>query len=380
VHIAEKPANLFGLTVLNFTTLAPSIQYGTTRTWDAYPDLDWSDANPSAGVFNFKSLDQFIAANQIRGSDIIYTFGRTPRWASSQPNATTSYGPGQCAPPMDISAWDSYVSAITNHAAGRIKYWELWNEPNSANYYCGDMVTLVTMAQHAARIIKSIDPTALILSPSATGGSGPPWLAAFLSSGGAAYLDVIAFHGYWSAEAEDVVSVISNFRSAAGQNGAAGKPLWDTESSWAGFGTLVATPSSEHQAAFIAKAYLLHWSQGVARLVWYAYDGGTWGGFLTPAGIESAAATSYKQIEQWIAGATLAAPCSQAANEVWTCRIVRSGGYEAEAVWISNSTANFTVLPQYVEYRDLTGMVHPISTAAIQIGDEPILLETGPRR
>ena len=96
---------------------------------------------------------------------MIYTLGRTPQWASSQPNAPGPYGPGQCAPPSDLSNWDNYVNAIVTHVAGKIKYWELWNEPNDPKYYCGDIPTMVTMAQHAAQIIKSIDPTALVLSP-----------------------------------------------------------------------------------------------------------------------------------------------------------------------------------------------------------------------
>ena len=57
------------------------------------------------------------------------------------------------APPSSMSYWDNYVTAIATHAAGRIKYWELWNEPNEATY-CGDMPTIITMAQHAYQIIK----------------------------------------------------------------------------------------------------------------------------------------------------------------------------------------------------------------------------------
>ena len=81
------------------------MSFGTTWLWDAHPDLDWSDANPSAGVYNFTYLDQFIAMNQARGADMIYTFGRTPQWASSQPNVSTPYGPGECAPPANMSYW-----------------------------------------------------------------------------------------------------------------------------------------------------------------------------------------------------------------------------------------------------------------------------------
>ena len=275
-----------------------------------------------------------------------------------------------------MTNYDNYLRAIATHAAGRIKYWELWNEPQTATNYCGDMAAMVTMAQHASEIIKSIDPSALILSPAANGGPGPAWLSSFLTAGGGAYVDVIAFHGYWSATAEDVISVISNFKAAMAANGLAGKPMWDTESSWAGFGNLP-TPTGSQQVGFIAKDYLLHWSQGVSRFVWYAYDGGsTWGGLWASKTGESAAAISYKEVYKWMVGAALTTPCLESVSHVWTCTLSRPGGYTAQAVWISNSTASFTVPAQYTLYRDLTGTVYSITNHTITVGDQPILLET----
>ena len=115
--------------------------------------------------------------NQALGKDMIYTLGRTPLWASSDPKAPGSYHPGDCAPPANMSDWDNYLTAIAAHAAGKIKYWEIWNEPNNSTGYCGAIPTLVTMTQHANAIIKAIDPSAIILSPACNGGdfgNGPP--------------------------------------------------------------------------------------------------------------------------------------------------------------------------------------------------------------
>ena len=372
------PPSLFGLTVLDFTKLSPSMSFGTTRSWDAWPNLDWSDANPSPGTYKFADLDKFIAANQARGAEMIYTLGRTPRWASSQPNAPGPYGPGQCAPPAEMSDYENYLTAIVTHAAGRIKYWELWNEPDDKSFYCGDMATMVTMAKYATKVIKAIDPNALILSPGVTGGPGPAWLASFLSGGAAPYVDVIAFHGYWSAYAEDLVHVITNYKAVMSADGVAGKPLWDTEASWGGFGNLGA-PSNSRQVGFIAKYYLLHWSMGVPRFVWYAYDGSPiWGGLWYSATGETAAAKSYAESYRWLVGATLTSPCSaNKTSAIWTCPLSRPGGYLAEAVWISNTRAVFTVPSQYTQYLDLAGTVHKISGSTITVGDEPVLLETG---
>jgi hypothetical protein len=373
---AAIPASFFGLTVLNFDKLTPLVSFGTTRSWDAYPDFDWADINPSPGVFDFTFLDQFIAINRARGAEIIYTLNRTPHWASSQPNARSGYSPGECAPPADMTSYDEYLTAIATHVAGQIKYWELWNEPQDPTSYCGKISTMVTMAQHASRIIKGIDPNALILSPAPTGGQGPAWMGSFLAAGGSEYVDVIAFHGYWSAQAEDVVGVISNYKAVMTENGVADKPMWDTESSWAAFGTLP-TPSISRQVGFIAKDYLLHWSQGVTRFVWYAYDGGPiWGGLWSSPRGDSAAAISYGQTYKWLVGATLTAPCSENAAGIWACTLSRPSGYTAEVLWISNGTSSIPVPAEYTVYQDLSGAVHPVVNQTITLDDQPILLET----
>lgn len=371
------PASFFGMSLLNFYNVTPVINYGTTRSWDAYPDFDWSDLNPARGVYNFTYLDHFLALNG--GRDIIYTLGRTPQWASSNPNAFSTDGPGECAPPANMSDYDNFITALATHVAGKIRYWELWNEPQAVDNYCGTIPAMVTMAQHASKIIKAIDPNAMILSPAAVGFTGPnsgaSWLGSFLAAGGSAYVDIIAFHGYYTATAEDVVPAIAAFRSIMVANNVANLPMWDTESSWAGDGTL-STPATAIQVGFLAKDYILHWSQGVSRFVWYAYDGGaTWGGLLDADGNPTAAASAYSQTRQWLVGAVMTSPCSQTAN-IWTCGLTRSGGYSAEIVWAAGSTANFTAPKGFTVYRDLAGIVHPISGPQISITDQPILLES----
>jgi hypothetical protein len=226
----QVPNTYFGMTVVFFTAVIPTIPYDLVRTWDGN-GLDWADLNPSAGTYNFSSLDTFIQQNQTRGADIIYTLGRTPLWASSNPTQKNMYSPGECAPPTSITDWDNFVSAIATHAAGRIKYWELWNEPDLALYYCGDIPTLVTMVQQASQIIKSIDPSAVILAP---GVITPSWLGSFLEAGAAASVDVIAFHGYAGTSAEKIIPVVSSYRSVMLANNVSSLPLWNTEGSWGG--------------------------------------------------------------------------------------------------------------------------------------------------
>jgi polysaccharide biosynthesis protein PslG len=370
---AQGQAVLFGLTVHDYAHVKPLLAYGTTRTWDAYPGLDWAEANPASGKFNFSPLNSFISINQARGTEMIYTFGRTPLWASTQPNAPGPYGPGQCASP-NLAAWDRYVTAIVTNAAGRIKYWELWNEPNDAQFYCGDIPTMVAMAKHAYAIIKSIDPSAKVLSPAVTEASGPSWLASFLSGGGSSSVDIIAFHGYGTDNAEDLNAIVSSYRNVMSTHDLSSLPLWDTEGSWGES----AIGDDSHRAAFLAKYYFLQWSQGVARVVWYAYDNnGPWGRLIGTTSDLTGAGLAFRQTYNWTVGATMTRPCAVDSNQTWVCTLTRPGGYQAEIVW--NSTKNLNSYPAPApmsDYRDLSGNFHSIVNGNVPVGNGPILIES----
>ncbi len=354
----------------------PPVTFGTTRTWDAYPSLDWAEANPVAGQYNFAPLNSYISANTSRGAQIVYTFGKTPRWASTAPDAAGVYGPGECAPPV-ISAWDQYVTAIVTNAAGRIKYWELWNEPDQANSYCGDLATMVTLAQHAYRIIKSIDPSAMVLSPAATGRTGATWLNSFIKAGGLHTFDIAAFHGYDGVQAERITAAVDAYRSVLSRHNLSALPLWDTECSWGADNI----GDDAHRAAFLSKYFFLQWSRSVDRVLWYAYDGDPkWGRLIDTTNNLSPAGVAYRETYKWIVGATLTQPCAQDHNGTWTCSLTRPGGYKAQAVWNSTaaSSLSFSAPSQMTEYRDLSGGVHPIVGGTVQIQNLPILLETAP--
>jgi polysaccharide biosynthesis protein PslG len=366
----------FGMTVLDSGNVNPPLNYGTTRTWDSFPMLDWADINSSAGVYQFERLDAFVQLNQARGADVIYTFGRTPRWASSQPDAAGPYGPGECAPPADLRNWDNYVTAIASHVGPRITYWELWNEPQDSEYYCGDMQTLLTMAQHAYRIIKSINPAAQVITPTVSADEGPTWLNTYLAQGGGDYADIISFHGYCNTEAESIVPVVSRYQKVMRAHGQSSKPLWDTEADWAGDPDDV-LQGSGNQAAFMAKYYLLQWSDGVTRFVWYAYDGGTWGGLWSSGSGADADVASYGIVQQWMVGASMTSGCAPDGSGTWSCALSRGDGYQALVLWNSSKTVSYRVPGQYIELRDLTGNVRSLPGGKLQVGDSPVLVETG---
>jgi hypothetical protein len=402
---AQIPATFFGMHMQTGVLGKedwPSAQFGTVRLWDT--NTGWADINTSNGIYNWETLDQWFALTKTHGvTDLLYTFGKVPAWASSDPsNSSCNYGPGECAPPNDLNAdgtgtdehWTEYVTAIATHAAGRVKYWELWNEPNIVARWTGTNAQLVRMASDARTIILKIDPEAVMLTPCpAAGITGTgTWMANYLAAGGGKYADVIAFHGYVQHAgaypvAEDVNTLIDDLRTAIAPYGQASKPIWNTEGSW-GRTEVTGFTNQYQQSSFAVRYILLQWSKGVARFYWYQWNntnssGVLWvdeGGTQTASGMRSGTALkpgiAYGEAYKWLEGATLTSPCSTAGSNTWTCGLSRSGGYQAEAIWNPSGNKSYTAPSEYKQYRTVFGVVYPLAANHVMtIGMMPLLLE-----
>ena len=112
----------------------PAVGFGTLRLWDDLQGTTWAELEPAKGVWNWALLDNFVEAAEEHGvSDILLTLGQTPGWASSSPDTASGLfvlSAGAPAPPADIQDWRDYVTAVAQRYKGRIRYYEIWNEPN----------------------------------------------------------------------------------------------------------------------------------------------------------------------------------------------------------------------------------------------------------
>lgn len=393
-------ASFFSMTV-HAPNDYPSVPIAGVRLWGT--GTSWADINATPGAFDFTRLDTWISVSQTQHIDLMYTFGYVPGWASSNPSLVcgTNGAPlGSCAPPNDLNAdgtgsnqhWKDFVTALATHAAGQVKYWEMWNEPTVSGYWQGTNQQMLRLAQDAYTIIKSIDPNALVTTPSpSTGITGVAgWMGPYLALGGGQYADIISFHGYsWNnssfPQPEDIVPLINNLESVLVANGQNKKPLWCTEADW-GITTGNHYTDQDLHAAYLARHYLLQESEGVARYYWFAWDNGfnlgLPDGLWVPTTGITVAGVAYQQMESWLIGATPSGQCS-ANGTIWTCNYTRSGGYQAEAIWDTSqscvngvcSTSSQPAASQYIHYRDLAGNTTPISGGAVPVGAKPILLE-----
>ncbi len=368
------PSSLFGMNLINKanwpTVPVGALGKGTLTTWPY--------SEPTRGSFNWANLDAWVATAQNHGVDFFFSNELVPPWAAADQSTCGPTYPGSttigCTSMVaNIQDWDDFVTALVTRYKGKIQIYELWNEPQ---HFTGTVADMVALTQHMYDKIRSLDPGAVIISPSAIA----PYLDSYFAAGGVKTVDVISLHGYPDPK-NDVAESINGFltqplKTVLAKYGLSSKPLWDTEGSW-GDESAGAITDPDLQVAFVARFYLLHWSDGIGRLCWYAWDSASWGTLWDSVNGAHPAATAYQQVHNWMVGATMNAQCSVASDSTWTCGFTRSGGYQAQAVWNTATTKAFTPASIYTQYRDLSGKTVAIpSGSSVAIGAKPILLET----
>jgi Glycosyl hydrolases family 39 len=379
---ATIPGTYFGLHIHHLDrpipTPWPNMPVPTWRLWDA--DVTWADLQPSKGQWEFTRLDRYVYLAQQHSTSILLPLGGSPTWASARPQVRTNYQPGFTAEPANMDDWRAFVRTVVSRYKSRIQAYEIWNEPNLKDFWTGTTDQMLSLTREASQIIHSVDPQAIVVSPSATADYGIPWLDEFLKKGGGQFVDVIGFHFYVNPHTllpEDMVPVIQRVRQLISDDGLANKPVWNTETGWL---SPAKFESDEFAAGFLARAYILSWAAGVQRFYWYAWDNRSLAivtykeddHTVTPAG------HAYKVMEQWLVGAQMAG-CTESADRTWTCQLNRAGKKEW-IVWNPKGSVKFDV-PEAWRARYVTPLLHDqhaLNGSSIEIGPVPTLLTGRP--
>jgi Glycosyl hydrolases family 39 len=384
------PSSLFGLHIhhLNTPTPWPAVPFGAWRLWDAY--AVWPNVEPQKGRWDFSWLDNDVSEAERHHVEILLPLGLSPGWASSRPGEKSGYSPGNAAEPRDLSDWQEYVRQVATRYKGRIHAYEIWNEPNLSEFFSGRPEQMLELARTAYGVLKKVDNTIIVVSPSATSQSGIAWLDDYLKLGGGAYADVIGFHLYVTPEApEKMLELGHRLRTVVQENHLDGKPLWNTEAGWLITNRLseVRPRSSsfskvltlEEASAYVARCYVLNWAMGISRFYFYSWDSEVGGLTEADGRTLKPPATAYAEIENWLVGARMLS-CLADQNDTWSCELSRPG-YRGWVVWNPRRTMKFRIPESWPVSRrkNLSGERLPLgSDPLISIGPTPILLESEP--
>ena len=197
--------------------------------------------------------DNIVELTEQYGLSIIARLDAPPEWSRHDGHARGAFGP-----PDDIEDYGDYVSVVAERYRGRIRFYQIWNEPNIYPEWGNqpvDPVAYTELLCLAYTRIKAVDPQAVIISgamaPTAELGTWNPayagnnlmdvvYLQRMYDAGAGACFDVMAVNNYmlWSGPTDHRMRPTQgqvNFsrplwvRDVMVVNGDAHKPIWISE-------------------------------------------------------------------------------------------------------------------------------------------------------
>jgi hypothetical protein len=444
-----QPLNMFfGFTeTATGATNFPTVSYGMQRLWDS-PPLQWPSIETAANAFTFTSLDTMLAQDYTNGvTEVLYTLARTPPWITSDPTDTNcNYqlpevggGNGECYPPSDLNTdgsgtnatWKAWITAIATHVNdptylethAHVRYWEIWNEPDSTGYWMGSFAQLARLTEDARCIILGsqggqnvihqsgngtatactatpIDTTAKIIMSSGHAGStavltyaqnqlycnntaGIPSYELPCpnpANATAAAIDVVNYHlkpgNSTGFTIETAMAAYISLIDATLQPAELAKPIWNGEMSYAILGFTSPYNDPDMAASFFPRMYLTMWSLGFSGSAFYSWDS------LEALSGAAQDETSYQQTYNWMVGSVLTSPCA-GTGTVYQCTISKAG-VSYGIIWDASqscsggvcTTGNQTISSQWGHYQDMTtgSIPLPITGHSLAVGIKPMVL------
>lgn len=337
------------------TSIWPDLEIGSWRLWGAY--VAWRDIQPQRDEFRFERLDAYVRMAENKGVELVLTFGYTPPWAAARPDEACIWGPPGCASePAHLADWERYVTAVARRYKGRIKAYEIWNEPVFAEdgepkrgtkaFFSGSARVMVDMARAAYAAIKREDSDALVLSPAMV--SRPARFETFLRAGGAGTFDIVAYH-FYGTPPERMVDDAGALRQVLVAFGIEKLPIWNTEMGYyferPRIGLLPVDSRSSITsilperlgAAYVLRALTLGAALGMKRFHWYDWDSEKPPSEL-PMGLASddgqqlnPAGRAYGRAVKWLRGRVIE-QCQGRRGGLWECQL-RRGAQHSMLVW-----------------------------------------------
>jgi hypothetical protein len=351
---AAIPARAFGMHFLYTGHAYPAMTFGAARIWDM--GVTWKDLEPrrnSWSTYALGRLDRIVAMFRAHRVEPMITLGWTPSWAARHCRHVynrVNYGVKTCAPTNTTAsgAWGGYVRMLASRYKGKVRYFELWNEPSLHNGYNDSIALLAKMQKTARNILHHYH--ARLVSPGIAFTDGGPrhglgWLDKFLSQPGGTSFDIFGVHLYpmdAAAKAkygpEWSIQTLGSARAVLRRHHIGGKPTWNTETNVGRVMTHI-TFKGGWGAAMVARTYVLATQNGIRRTMWYAADDRHWGGTWLEASdfrTLTAAGHAYVTARNMLVGARPYG-CSRKtiSSHGWrfTCRYHLANGKNMLAVW-----------------------------------------------
>ena len=235
-------------------------------------DFAWEDIEPRQGEFSFAKHERILDALDRHHLKTLAILHYNPAWRSS--------APWNSAPIQED--YLTYARATIHHFKTRVKYWEIWNEPDSKTYWIPQdgMVAYSRLLKAVYPVIKAEDPSAQVLLGGMTE-NGPFSLRRVYQNAGKDCFDIVNIHPFADPirphSNQTLKGIYISLMRVMKEFGDEDKPIWFTELGcpgvkkpgtnngwWEGM-----SPTEEQQAQWVTTVYTeaLQW-KGVKKIFW----------------------------------------------------------------------------------------------------------------
>lgn len=115
-------------------------------------DTEWNLIQPEPGIWNYSLFDHIVEAFGKRGIELNAILAYSPLWARDR----------EQFPRQD--AWRNFVRRTVERYRDRIRFWEVWNEPDLPGFAPFGSDRYVEMLKNAYTEIKLAAPEAVVLT------------------------------------------------------------------------------------------------------------------------------------------------------------------------------------------------------------------------
>jgi hypothetical protein len=221
----------------------------------------WGSIERREGEFDWSHFDRIVKMYGDQGMEIQCLLAFTPRWAAApgKQNSTDWHEWNNSMPRED--AWRRWVRKMAERYGDRIRYWEVWNEPD-IGFWRGTLDEYLVLLQSAYEEIKSVDPKLQVM----TGGfaiyhRNPDFIEAVVDRG-QKWFDIFAYHrhGGFVPFQQEVDGPVAKMRARMHPP----KPIYFNETAIASIGI-----GERGQAETLVKKLSFAWARGSIGYTWY---------------------------------------------------------------------------------------------------------------
>jgi hypothetical protein len=267
----------FSCTINNYTTLERQqvsseflgLVPGFIEPEDVYQIIDnlgitwirkgfhWADIEREQGLFDFGKYDDLVDDVNRNDKRLLAMLAYEVPWTSAEK--------GRVVNADDISLYLDFVKEVVSRYRGRIKAYEIWNEPNWI-FWKGTDTEFYELTKRTVQIIRKTDPDALILG-------GAFWrvpnrfIEKMFDYGAFDDIDIISFHPY-ASNPEKSLKLYDRLLEILKNKKFEGE-IWVTEIGFPTNGWYPTRVSEDKYPGYIIKTLSGLAARGANKIFWY---------------------------------------------------------------------------------------------------------------